>query len=286
VRVHDADERHYLFDSDTELPKLIGGTLVNSQGGRADQQFHRQLRAWRALRRQPALLDNVLGPSSLRAAPIAAPLEDQRFAELDPDKRQAVRKALAAEMLALTHGPPGVGKTTLVAELVRQMAHAAPGNKLLFSAQSHAAVDHLLSAVRETAPPSAFIVRCYAQEAKRASAPEDLPRQVTKTLNALRNSAGLTGASEPLRAIVHSLIEGNTRHTQASAMRLHRRPLEGHLLRAATLVFGTSNCASFEHLLNERLQFDLSIIEEAAKATGNDLLNTLLLAHRQFLATV
>lgn len=54
-------------------------------------------------------------------------------------------------------------------------------------------------------------------------------------------------------------------------------------MRAATLVFGTSNCASFEYLFNERAQFDLSIIEEAAKATGNDLLNALLLARRQLL---
>jgi hypothetical protein len=283
VRVHDAAERHFIFDSDIELRKLTGGTLINTQGGRADQQFHRQLRAWRALRRRPALLDELRDPSPPAAVAANAPLEDARFAELDPDKQRAVRKALAAGQLALTHGPPGVGKTTLVAELVRQIDRAAPGSKLLFSAQSHAAVDHLLSAVRETASASAFLVRCYAPEAKRASAPEDLPRQVGNILNALRDSSGLANASDSLREIVRSLIEGNTRHTEASATRLHRRPLEAHLLRAATLVFGTSNCASFERLLNEQMQFDLSIIEEAAKATGNDLLNSLFLARRQLL---
>ncbi len=102
-------------------------------------------------------------------------------------------------------------------------------------------------------------------------------------ISALRDSAGLAQASSSLREIIRSLIEGNTRSTHASATRFHRRPLEAHLLRAAALVFGTSNCASLEHLFNERVQFDLSVIEEAAKATGNDLLNALLLARRQLL---
>jgi hypothetical protein len=283
VHVQERGERLYLFHSGSTLPKFSGGVLINAQGGRADQQFRRQLRAWRALRLHPALLEDLLNPSASSTTVSITLLEDDRFAKLDADKQQALRRALATEPLTLTHGPPGVGKTTLVAELVRQMTWIEPGSKLLFSAQSHAAVDHLLTAVRKNAPADALIVRCHAPDAKRVGMAEDLPRQVAAVLSALRDSAGLAHASSSLREIIRSLIEGNTRSTHASATRFHRRPLEAHLLRAATLVFGTSNCASFEHLFNERVQFDLSVIEEAAKATGNDLLNALLLARRQLL---
>lgn len=60
---------------------------------------------------------------------------------LDDKQREAVDAALRTDDVALIHGPPGTGKTRTLLEVVRQ--RVARGEKLLCTAPSNAAVDHL-----------------------------------------------------------------------------------------------------------------------------------------------
>ncbi len=57
-------------------------------------------------------------------------------------QKQAVAAALAAKEVALVHGPPGTGKTTVLVEIIRQAA--AQGLRVLASAPSNVAVDNIL----------------------------------------------------------------------------------------------------------------------------------------------
>jgi superfamily I DNA and/or RNA helicase len=59
--------------------------------------------------------------------------------------------------------------------------------------------------------------------------------------------------------------------------------LEALIMRAANLVFATTNSADLERLVEERGQFDWAIIEEAGKATGGELIMPLLLSHRRLM---
>lgn len=61
---------------------------------------------------------------------------------LNEAQRQAVDLALAADDVALLHGPPGTGKTTAVVELIRQAV--ARGQQVLACAPSNLAVDNLM----------------------------------------------------------------------------------------------------------------------------------------------
>jgi len=55
------------------------------------------------------------------------------------------------------------------------------------------------------------------------------------------------------------------------------------ILRAANLVFATTNSAAIERLIDEGSLFDWTIVEEAGKATGGELISPLLLSNRRLM---
>ncbi len=61
---------------------------------------------------------------------------------LNEYQQTAVKNALAAQDVALVHGPPGTGKTTVLVEIIRQ--HVARGERVLATAPSNIAVDNIL----------------------------------------------------------------------------------------------------------------------------------------------
>ena len=61
---------------------------------------------------------------------------------LNPEQRTAVERALAARDFMLVHGPPGTGKSTVLAAVARNAV--ARHGRILCTAASNAAVDHLL----------------------------------------------------------------------------------------------------------------------------------------------
>jgi len=67
---------------------------------------------------------------------------------LNTYQKQAVEKAMAAKDVALVHGPPGTGKTTVLVEIIRQSV--ARGARVLASAPSNIAVDNLLEKLLDT----------------------------------------------------------------------------------------------------------------------------------------
>jgi ATP-dependent RNA/DNA helicase IGHMBP2 len=68
--------------------------------------------------------------------------------KLNEFQRDAVVKALAAREIALIHGPPGTGKTTVLVEVIRQTV--SQGSRVLASAPSNIAVDNMLEKLLDT----------------------------------------------------------------------------------------------------------------------------------------
>lgn len=85
--------------------------------------------------------------ASTAKADVAAALSNMQFYNnnLNHSQRQAVAAVLAGQEMTILHGPPGTGKTTTLAEAIRQLV--SRGEKVLVSAASNAAVDHIAAAL-------------------------------------------------------------------------------------------------------------------------------------------
>ena len=97
----------------------------------------------------PHLATAIMDPSRATRGP--APSLEYFQQWLSPDKKQAVANALSCNELFLVHGPPGTGKTALIAELVLQILKKTPRARILLSSQSNVAVDHALTRIASTA---------------------------------------------------------------------------------------------------------------------------------------
>lgn len=181
---------------------------------------------------------------------------------LDERQRAAVELAIATHDVALVHGPPGTGKTRTLLEIVRQ--RVARGERLLCTAPSNAAVDHLGALLAELglrvvrlghpariAPALAALSLDAQVEADGAAA---LARQWRDRARALRKSArGKAG-----------------RELWAEARQLDRDAwaelanVERAITERAQVVLAT--CTGADHpVLGDRV-FDAVLIDEATQA--------------------
>ena len=111
----------------------------------SDATYKRMRRALSIARDAPKgrladLRDVLLGVAEASMGPATDPAFFDET--LNRWQRDAVRSCLAAKDVAVVHGPPGTGKTTVLVEVVRQ--GVALGHKILASAPSNVAVDNML----------------------------------------------------------------------------------------------------------------------------------------------
>lgn len=81
-----------------------------------------------------------------------------KAATADNRQLEAVKKALAAEKIALIQGPPGTGKTTVIVEIIRQLVQCK-NKRVLVCCQAHPAVDNIydkLEAIGKEIPQEAL----------------------------------------------------------------------------------------------------------------------------------
>lgn len=121
---------------------------------------------------RPDLGQLLAEPSRLRE-PVEVAVA--RFGQpLDLAKQRAVRAALGSEDVLIVRGPPGTGKTTFICELVVQEIARNDGARILIASQSHAALDHALSALDKQAPGARLLRLARADDERVADATRPL----------------------------------------------------------------------------------------------------------------
>ncbi|MCR9245304.1 MAG: AAA domain-containing protein [bacterium] len=253
-----------LDDEDAELP-----TLVRLDRLASDVTWQRLRGAIDEFERDPdterrRLVEVLCG----ERAPEVGRLGEPTFFDdaLDDSQRAAITHALAAEQVALLHGPPGTGKTTAVVEFVRQVI--ARGDRVLACAPSNVAVDNL---AERLAAAGVRIVRLghparvsdRVIRATLAAQIDDAPEQ--KLLKTVRREV-----EQGLRA-VHRATNRRDRAAARNEVRARRRELrqlESAITRGivdgAEVVLATTTGAA-DRLLQTTV-FDQLVIDEAAQA--------------------
>ena len=216
------------------------------------------------------------------------PIDWTPLSALDESQCAAVSHALAAERVAIIHGPPGTGKTTTVVELIRQAIRR--GERVLACAPSNLAVDNLLErllaagerAVRLGHPARVLPeLREHTLDILVESHPDlKLARQWTAEAWALRRQAGKYTRTAPPPGARRNLRE-EAKQLLEDARQMESR-LVAYLLDSATVICSTLTGLNAE-ILGDR-EFDLVVIDEAAQSTEPPCWIPLLRSRRLVLA--
>jgi hypothetical protein len=285
----------YRFEIDEDLQGGGPWFLRPERDAGTEGVIARRLRNIKALGTRVDLTEMLDDPWRVRRAS-GQVLDDEQqtdayFADLDTPKQKALLGLWSTSPSFFVVGPPGVGKTRLATETVRRRFEEDRSTRLLLTAQGHDALDHLQKQVKATLEKNGLddviIVRSTASD-RRPTSDEDVHRAGLDYLKLLSESPLTRDAPVSIRERIHALAASARRVTKSKDAvdrdeRVALNAVSSLVLDAANIVISTANSPDIERLVEAREQFDWVIVEEAAKATGPELIGPLMLSGRRLL---
>lgn len=218
--------------------------------------------------------------------------------ELNESQQAAVAFALAADDIAIIHGPPGTGKTTAIVELICQAVDR--GETVLACAPSNTAVDNILERLlvhrnrlrggsEKAGEPVVRIghparvdeeLRAFTLDALVANHPAtEVVREMHKEAEGLFRKMGRYTRAKPARGAKHEMRR-EAKQLKSDARLLEKQAVE-YVLDKANIICATTTFD--EEVLSDR-RFDLVVIDEACQSTEAGSWIPILRAERVVLA--
>lgn len=166
IEAINGDEVVLWFDGLSGRVPKTGDLVADDQA--AGAKIDKEKRALQALIHgnsevvEPRLRDVVLNPAG-NEEPRPFHVEQSIIPNLDADKTEAIERALGSPQMFVVEGPPGTGKTTLIAELVAQEIRKNPQARILITSQTNVALDNVLVKVARYLPDITLIRFADAQ---------------------------------------------------------------------------------------------------------------------------
>lgn len=211
----------------------------------------------------------LMGQQPPRFAPVNNPVE---IPELNASQNEAVNHILAAQDVAVVHGPPGTGKTTTLVHAVRLLAQTE--NTILVTAPSNTAADLLTERLSDAGLEVTRIgnisrvdesIISHTLEMKLSQHPEakNIKKVKVQAAEARRRAQRYKRSFGP-----EERAERRQLHQEANELSAWARQLEDRLIDqilAASQVI-TATLVGAGHELLDRLKFRTVVIDEAAQA--------------------
>lgn len=197
---------------------------------------------------------------------------------LDESKKEAWEAIAAGRSINVVVGPPGVGKTYLVAQLTGSILGRTPSARILVSSQNHEtliAMEHELTKV--LSPLGKIVVR--VQKSDVGADATTLRRTAREYLEAVSGTEVSGPLVNPHREIREALRPADEAERTVAERVL--RDTDHLLLRSADVTLATTSSPFIEDMIADGEQFDWVFIEEAARANGSELIGALLLGNRR-----
>lgn len=207
------------------------------------------------------LIEALTRPGQLRPLPPPPiPVADDEVA------RQLAAKALALNTpdIALIHGPPGTGKTTVISNIVEALVKA--GKRVLLVAPTHVALDNVLERVGDA--PGVTAIRLGSPDNVDFQAHRYLLQHRTRDLTSrlsreLLAAVDTAPAGDPVVALQREWAGRIAQDEEAGTLLL----LNANLICATPI--GIAMAGEFRDV---DATFDVMIMDEASKATLTDFL--------------
>jgi hypothetical protein len=192
-------------------------------------------------------------------------------ASLNSSQQEAVRFALSTQEIALLHGPPGTGKTTVLVELIRQLVRK--GQSVLAVAPSNIAVDNLLERLLAAGEqpirlgnPARVLpeLRAHTLDGLLENHPDmRLATRLTREAYMLRDQAARYTRARPEPG-ARQVLRREAKQMLADARQIEDQLVE-RLVRTASIVCATATGLDGRHL--DGRVFDWCVLDEASQGT-------------------